>query len=386
MNYKEICVLLVNGEDRQTLPLSEEFTKLGCRVATLNSSRFDNGYSSKYPKEKILKKEIKQNTGTFKQVLIDLAKTEKYDLFVATSDDTAEILAGLKETLRPFVRVALVNLELFNIAYDKNQTMRICMENDIPCPKTFFQIETIAELPLSKFKYPLVIKPRKSYGAIGYKKVSTEEELLKYCETIKEDLNQFVFQEYIPQTDIQYECAMFLDEKHDVKTSLVFSKNRWFPIDGGSSTFNMSVECPDIIESCTKLLKKINWEGAADIDIIHDPRDGKNKILEINPRVSGSVKVVFKSGVNIAEQMLQLAFGEEVRDYTQYKKGIRLRCIHTDILWFLKSPNRFKAKPSWFSLKPTYDQIWSWKDPIPFFTFSIQALGKYKREMKKRQR
>ena len=128
----------------------------------------------------------------------------------------------------------------------------------------------------------------------------------------------------------------------------------------------------------------MNWRGAADIDLIQDPRDGIAKIMEINPRVSGSVKVVLNSGVNIAEQIIQLASNEEVSDYLEYKKDIRMRCLHTDILWFIKSPNRFHTSPSWFSWKNTVDQIWSFDDPIPFLTFSIQSLFKYKKEMKKR--
>jgi len=144
------------------------------------------------------------------------------------------------------------------------------------------------------------------------------------------------------------------------------------------------VERNDIIASCSKLLKIIKWRGAADIDLIQDPRDGKAKIMEINPRVSGSVKIVFSSGINIAEQIIQLATDKPVSNYLEYKKDVRLRCIHTDLLWFIKSSQRFNTKPSWFSWKNTRDQIWSVDDPLPFFTFSIQAVLKYKREMKKR--
>jgi predicted ATP-grasp superfamily ATP-dependent carboligase len=193
-----------------------------------------------------------------------------------------------------------------------------------------------------------------------------------------------VFQEYIPQTDIQYECAMFVDGDNEVKTSLVFSKNRWFPVNGGSSTLNITVDRPDIIESCSRLLKAINWRGPADIDLIQDPRDGKAKIMEINPRVSGSVKITFVSGVDQARQMLEYCFGEKVTSYKKYKIGQRLRCSQTDLLWFIKSPDRFKSKPSWFSNKNTKDQIFDISDPLPWFTFSIQKAMQLKKEMSKR--
>mgnify|MGYP003299974822 CR=1 FL=1 len=72
------------------------------------------------------------------------------------------------------------------------------------------------------------------------------------------------------------------------------------------------------------MLKKINWRGPADIDLIQDPRDNTAKIMEINPRVSGSVKICFVCGVDQAKQMLELAYNETVTPYMDYKIGQRL--------------------------------------------------------------
>ena len=248
--------------------------------------------------------------------------------------------------------------------------------------KDFFDIDDISQI--KGITYPIVVKPSVGYGAIGFHIVNSEEELRHLFNNSAKNVNDFVFQEYIPQTDLQYECAMFMDQNNKPKTALVFSKNRWFPVNGGSSTLNITVERPEIVESCTRLLQAINWRGAADIDLIQDPRDGKAKIMEINPRVSGSVKIAFISGVDLARQMIELAEDKVVTEYKEYEKGWRLRCIQTDILWFLKSKNRFKAKPSWFSWKKTREQIFSWSDPIPWFAFTVKGIKNYKSEIKKR--
>ena len=109
------------------------------------------------------------------------------------------------------------------------------------------------------------------------------------------------------------------------------------------------------------------------------------KIMEINPRVSGSVKIVFESGADQAKQILEMAHGQEVTPQLSYEVGRRLRCTQTDFLWFIKSPNRFKAKPSWFSIRKTNDHTFYWSDPLPWFSFSLSGLFKFKGEMKKRQ-
>ena len=384
MDFKGIRVLVLEGYARQSLPLIRAFNKLGCEVTALCSSKLDVAYVSRYTTKKILGVCDRENVeGTTEQVR-ELLKTGNYDVVVPTVDFSASLLSNNKQEFSKYAKVVSNDAEVYDIAGDKQKTMAVCMEHGIPCPMTILDAETIDDVVNSDIQYPIVMKPRVGYGAIGFKKLNDKEELVKTFSETKEPVEYYVFQEFIPQTDLQYECAMFIDNNNEVKTSLVFSKNRWFPVNGGSSTLNITVDRPDIVESCTKLLQKINWRGAADIDLIHDPRDGVAKIMEINPRVSGSVKICFVSGVDQARQMLELVYGEEVTKYDKYKIGQRLRCSQTDFLWFLKSPNRFKSKPSWFSPFKTKDHTFSWSDPLPWFAFSIKGMVNLKGEMKKR--
>ena len=193
-------------------------------------------------------------------------------------------------------------------------------------------------------------------------------------------------QEFIPQSGKQYNAHFLLDTNHEVKTAILAEKCRWFPIDGGASTFCRTIHNNAILKPCEKLLKIIGWVGYCDIDLMEDPRDGSVRIIEINARISANVQLCFDAGVDIAKQLLQLYSGEEVAECLDYKDDVRLRCILTDFLWLLKSPNRFKSDPSWFSLKRTYDQIGAWDDIKPFIYFCLEAPFKYRREMKKRKR
>lgn len=385
MDFKGIRVLVLEGYARQSLPLITAFKKLGCEVAALCSSKLDVAYVSRYTDHKILgmcdRNKIEETTEQVRELL----KTGDYDVVVPTVDFSASLLSKNKAEFSQYAKVASNDWNVYQIAGDKESTMRVCMENLIPCPVTVLKAQTLEDVIRTNLKYPIVMKPRVGYGAIGFKKIDSIEELRTVFAEKKEPVGNYVFQEYIPQTDLQYECAMFIDDNNEVKTSLVFSKNRWFPVSGGSSTLNITVDRPDIVESCSKLLKTIHWRGAADIDLIQDPRDGKAKIMEINPRVSGSVKIAFVSGVDQARQMLELAYGEPVTQYKDYKIGQRLRCSQTDVLWFIKSPNRFKSKPSWFSIKNTADHTFSWDDPLPWLAFSFQGFARLGKEMEKRR-
>ena len=385
MNFNGKRILILEGYAKQCLPLIRAFRKLGCEVSVLCGSRLDVAYASRYTSHKILGVCDRDKEDQTLNQIRELLKTGKFDVVVPTVDFSASLLSKNKEEFSRYCHVVANDWSVYEMAGNKEKTMEVCMENGIPCPKTILNVKSVDDIVSSGIQYPVVMKPKIGYGAIGFKRIDSEDELKKLLLRTKEDIGNYVFQEFIPQNDLQYECAMFIDNDNQVKTGVVFSKNRWFPVNGGSSTLNITVERLDIIESCAKLLKIINWRGPADIDLIQDPRDGVAKIMEINPRVSGSVKITFMAGTDQARQMLELVYNEEVTEYKTYKLDQRLRCSQTDFLWFLKSKNRFKAKPSYFNRRHTKDQLFSWADPMPWFAFSIQKLFSYKKEMKKRR-
>ena len=377
--------MLADGHARQGLALAKAFHDLGCYVTAICSSKLDVCAQSKYVDKAIIDKSIGERPDLRVNCLLQEVASNVYTLVVGFSDTSVEQIVLNKETIEKYCKTAVVDKDSFYLAYDKINTMRVCRDNGIPCPNTYFDFKTKEDVLRQDITFPLVIKPRMGYGAIGFHKAKSYTDLETYLDNHLEDIEHLVFQEYIPQTSIQYECSLFIDSKGVVKSAMVFEKNRWFPVHGGSSTLNTSVKDDTIISNCSKLLKAINWQGCADIDLIRDPRDNVAKIMEINPRISGSGKIVLLSGINLALEMLQAAKDEEITTYNDYITGIRLRCLYTDFLWFLQSKDRFRAKPSWFSMKHTYEQIFSFDDPKPFFAFSISSLLKLKKELKKRE-
>lgn len=383
--YHNVRVLLIEGRARQVMPLMESLHKLGCHVTTYNASKLDMGYASHYPDRKVLSFcDSKDPEKSWEAISAEL-KTKQYDLVIPLNDFVAIMLSQHKEELKPYVTVAANDWEVFQFASDKFKTMKVCMEKNIPCPKTYLADETLTDLSSLDLTYPICIKPRTGYSAVGFRKIDNPEELEHIVEATKEKYGAPLIQEYIPQTDLQYKAELFVDKEGNVKSCCIFSKVRWYPISGGSSTLNMSVHRPDIQESCERLLKAIGWRGYADIDLIQDPRDGVAKIMEINPRITGSVKICYACGVNFSEQILQDYLGLPVTEYMDYPEGQYLRYLHTDLLWFIKSPTRFSCKPSWFNFRHSVDQIWSIKDPWPFFTYSLANLTKIKADSKKRK-
>ena len=380
----QLKVLLIEGNARQVLPMAKALRKLGVHVTTYNSSRFDFGYASRYPNKKILAYANKDDEhGTLKSLIKELTK-EKYDLIIPMNDDIAILLSKHKAKIEKYSAVAVNDWDIFRIASDKLETMKVCMENDIPCPKTALSFDEYISNK-THFKYPIVVKPRTGCGAVGFHVANDENDLVKYFTLAEQKYGKCLIQEYIPQTDLQYKAELYIDRSGNLKSAVVFAKVRWYPVDGGSSTLNKTVNRPDIIESCRQLLEAIGWHGYADIDLIQDPRDNMAKIIEINPRITGSVKICFKAGVNFAQQIIEDTQGKSVTTMLNYNENVYLRYFQKDILWLLKSSNRFKSAPNWFNFKNNSDQIFDLKDPLPFIASSFEAIPKLLKDSKKRK-
>lgn len=383
---KDIHVLLLEGFGRQVMPMMQAFHDLGCHITTYNKSKLDMGYASRYPNKKLIEFWDRNDEEKSYAALIEVLKADHYDVTIPMTDFSATMLSRHKEELLQYTHPAVNDWDVFMQAGDKLNTMIACMDNGIPCPYTLRNVRNIDDVLNSDIQYPFIIKPRIGYGSIGFHVIHNEEELRRVFETSVEAHGDMLVQEYIPQTDIQYKCEVFIDGDGEVKSAVVFDKTRWYPIDGGSTCCSASVKRPDIVESSVKLLKAIGWRGYGDVDLIQDPRDKVAKVMEINPRITASVKVCFAAGVDFARQIVEYEMDMPVTYYPDYEVDRRLRYMHTDLLWFIESPNRFKAKPSWFSFKRTTDQIWSLKDPWPWFTYTIQGFAKFGKEKKKRKR
>ena len=385
VNLRGVRVLLIEGFARQNMALMPALKELGCHVTTLNSSRLDLGYASRWPDRKLIRPWNREDAEASWAVLLEVLREGRYDVAIPTTDFSARLLADHIDEASQYTHPAENGPDLFYRVMDKQWTMLYCSQAGVPHPDTVYDMDSVDKVLASGLQYPFVIKPRIGYGGIGFHVIRNEAALRAVFDKTVRACGPMVVQEYIPQDGPQYQCQVFMGPDGEAKSAVLFNKTRWYPIAGGSSCCNTTLHDERITNDCVRLLKAIGWVGYADVDLIGDPRDGRAKVMEINPRVTGGVKICFAAGTNPARQIVELALGRRVTEYPDYRDGVRLRYMHTDVLWLIKSPNRFKTKPGWFDFRRTTDQIFSIRDPWPWLTYSIQALKRYRAESAKRR-
>ena len=379
-------VLILDGYARQTLPIVEGFKEIGCEVTVAYFSKLDVGYASKYPDHRY-KFECKKNDyETQYEIAKKLIESKAYDIVVPMTDFSALYLSKNKTYLSQFTYVAVNDYPIFDLAINKLNTMRICQEKGIGAPKTLFSKEPLSDIENSGLKFPVVIKPKTGCGSIGFSIIHSVAHLKSVLENYDNSNGELLIQEYIPQDGAQYGARVFRDRDGNYSSLIIDKKPRWFPLDGGSPTINITVHDQEIEEMSRKLLDAMNWSGYANIDLAIDSRDKKPKVLEVNARVSAATKLDFCVGVNVSKLIYENAFEEHVTQHEDYPDEIKVSCLLTEILWFLKSKDRFHQRPSFLNRKNTKDVIFSMRDPLPFFSFCIQSVMNYTTEMKKRER
>jgi predicted ATP-grasp superfamily ATP-dependent carboligase len=296
------------------------------------------------------------------------------------SDVSAGLLSMNKPEIEKYSKVLVPDYDRFQLASDKYQTMKFCMENNIPCPVTLDADSQGFEEHLSELKFPVVVKPKTGVGAVGFFIIENREALDEKLPGLKSEYGSMLIQEYIPNKN-QYTVEVFLDQKSEVKASVVANKRRFFPINGGTSSCIVTEQNPEIAGTVKRLLEKIGWLGSANVDLILDPRDGIAKVIEINPRVGATVKIAHLSGVDIAQMTLNHFNDKYIEPTDEYQSGIVMRNMMLDLMWLLFAPpkQKFNSDPSFFRLlgRGVHYQNFSVQDPFPFVGYFLGNLLGY---------
>ena len=386
MDFKGVRVLVLDGYGRQVAIILKELHKLGCITTTLNCSKLDVGYTSRYPKKKILEPSVRYDLNELKRVLDREIPTGNYDVVFPMNEGATDVLWANKELYQKYVKYACAGEEGFVNAYDKQLTMTLCQKNGINCPITKMDDETLEEF-LSKVSFPLALKPRKGSGSRGFHKVDTKEQLFSLIESGEVKVEEYVIQEFIKEGETHRVSYTFIDNEGNVKTSLMAKSTRPYPLVVGTNSLFQSCQMPEITAQAEKLLKLMNWKGYASVCFIESDEDHIPKVMEINGRISASIKMSVLCGAHVVRQLMEMAYDMPVTEYSRdYREDMRLRHFQADMMWFIKSPTRFKCKPCWFSPIRTSDVVFSWSDPIPWFAYTISCFARYKGEMEKRKR
>ncbi len=310
----------------------------------------------------------------------EIIAKEGVDVLIPMGDVTAEFVSRNKDKLSNIVKFTIPDFVDFQRGYHKNQLMTLCREKGYPHPQTIdlSQMGDLSADELKSFPFPAMLKPNCTTGGRGMVMVNSHQELLDCYPELYRQYGDYHLQRFIREGGRQVKIQLCVDAQGTMIAHSALHKVRWYPVKAGSSCCCVSIEEEKATETCLQILRDIHWVGFADFDLIEDPETKELLVMEINPRLPACLGAAVYAGVDWGRIIVDQALGHEPKRYA-CKTGIVLRHLGFDVLWFLKSPNRFRSKPSWFRFfgkNVFYQDMDGWSDMKPFFVGTYHNIKK----------
>lgn len=199
------------------------------------------------------------------------------------------------------------SLESYDIANNKGLLSDFLWKLGLPVPKFWHidpkkPLENISEIDV----FPVLLKPTLDSGAgRGIIKFENASSLLEYLSSTPVTTPHFL-QESIDGYDMG--CHVLCKDGDILAVAMqegfLFSKKPFTPQAG----MNMIHE-EAVYDQVKKLMKALNWNGLADLDLRYDNKTGNFMIIEINPRAWFTILGPATAGVNFPWLYCKAAIG-----------------------------------------------------------------------------
>lgn len=392
--------LILDACLRQSLVSVRSLGKHGRRVAALDTLHAAPTFSSRWCQRSFVSPSH-EATEEYLIYLEQLLELTGAHVLISSSDSTIALLRQHRERLERQVLIALAKEPALSIAVNKEQTLEIASRLGISVPRgvSMKSVDEV-EAALCEIGLPAVVKPIESWvwnqntdgnnrkgKRIVSKLVTTPEEARYAVEELTSAGGTTLFQQFLTG---RREAMSFLYAKGEIYARFAQWAKRTEPPLGGQSVLRQSIAIPaDIGEQAERLVREIDLEGYSEVEFRRDSA-GVPYLMEINPRLSASVEIAVRSGVDFPYLLYQWATGEKIDRVQGYHVGGWMRYLKGDIMTTIEAYQQ-RGRPgvtpplqailgfcTSFFIPMGYDYF-DWKDPKPAFIatrdFTSQWIG-----------
>ena len=259
----------------------------------------------------------------FVSAVTDICRQERIDVIFPSWDPFVCVLSRNREHFqRMGVTIPVPDFDTVVTALDKHLTIKAAQAVGFPCPRTYLyespeQLREIEE----REGFPLVLKPRFTSGGRGMAIVRDRSELDAALPGIIAHHGAPLIQEYIPGGD-RTSVQVVLGKDGSVVFAFRKLRHRTFKRTARLATVSESASPDERMLNSAALLQKLGWWGALGIETIRDPRDGLDKLMEVNPRFPRQLWNRTELGINEPLLCVQIARGEPVEPVSSYPLGV----------------------------------------------------------------
>lgn len=303
--------LIFEGSSAPALGVARSLARNGVITYYVASKKNETVFS-KYFKQCFFVPEIETSVRKAADFLVEFSKKYPLTIVYPGSDLSCVTLACVRAELdkraRERFHFLLPGKQTLETLINKRKFYHSLSNQDIPFPTTYFP-ECLADVAKvgKETDYPVYLKPCLSevfanvFKVKGFVAKSPEELIWHYKRAMEYGLD-ILIQEYVPGPDsLIFGINAYFDEKSDPLGLFAYRRIRGWPHDFGYCSLVESIAVSSVPEvgKLVEYLHQIGHHGLADAEFKKDPRDGKFKFLEVNPRVWFQNSFPTNCGINL---------------------------------------------------------------------------------------
>jgi carbamoyl-phosphate synthase large subunit len=252
--------------------------------------------------------------------IISIVKKNDIDAIFVGSDEELLILGRLQDKIQAETNTKIISnpLNVLEMARDKWKTFEFLESNNFSRAESCLPKDKDAFI--SRFGFPLVVKPREGYGSMYFTVVKDESELKYGISKIEEVGWQPILQEYLRGNNTEFTTGVTVDKRGNrIMSSISIRKT----IKHGQTYKAIIDSFNEIRRPSEEIAMKLGVRGAVNIQAMLI--DNEVKVFEINPRFSATCPMRAIAGVNEPDIILRNIFMNEDFTATEYKKLLCMR-------------------------------------------------------------
>ncbi len=328
--------LVLDGRLRQSLVTVRSLGSRGLHVAALETSADVPTFSSRWCQQAFVCP-TDEGAEVYFHYLEQLLDRIGVRVLITSSDATMALIRRHRKQLEQRVRIALAKESALAVAIDKEQTLEVAKQLGLGIPRSVsVEVGSNVEMALREIGLPAVVKPAESWAwseqqgvGLACKLVTTADEARRAVEEVTSLGVTVLFQQYLSG---RREAVHLMYAHGQIYARCAQWAKRTFPPLGGQSVLRQSIAVPpDIGDQAERLVQKIELEGYSEVEFRRDSA-GNPYLMEINPRLSASVEIAVRAGVDFPYLLYQWANGDRINMVKGYHVGGWMRFLKGDIM------------------------------------------------------
>jgi predicted ATP-grasp superfamily ATP-dependent carboligase len=225
-------------------------------------------------------------------------------ILIPVSDRSAEFLASQASALREHFLFPAVSPELVTRLSSKKAMYFLAKELGIPTPETLFpqSREEVAAF-VDGATFPVMLKgidgmALKARTGRTMAIVHDCAELLEQYDRLEDPRKpNLMIQEYIPGgEDSVWMFNGYFNAASECLAGFTGRKIRQSPVYTGATSLGVCLRNDEVDATTRRFMKAVGYRGILDIGYRYDARDGRYKVLDVNPRIGSSFRLFVDAG------------------------------------------------------------------------------------------